>query len=123
MSTYVLQQNTPISTTGNIAYTTLPQTGITSGMAGGQNLQAFTSTAIGVGGGIGDDAVDVTYSTKPSNQIQTANYSVGSFNTTGLGATTTTTTTTINNMQTLTGNAMATTAGGQLMGFGSEMLL
>ena len=47
-----------------------------------------------------------------------ANYSVGSFGTTGLGATTTTTTTTINNMQTLTGNAMATSAGGNIMGFG-----
>ena len=117
MTTYVLQQNTPTTTLENAGYSTMSQNGISEGMAGGQNLQAFTSTAMGVGGGIGDDAVDVTYSTKPENQIQTANYALGSFGTTGLG-TTTTTTTTINNMQTLAGNTMATTTGGNIMGFG-----
>ena len=115
MTTYVLQQNTPATTLENAGYSTISQNGITDGMTG-QNMQAFTSSAMGVGGGIGDDAVDVTYSTKPSNQIQTVNYALGSLGTTGLG--TTTTTTTINNMQTFTGNTMATTAGGNIMGFG-----
>ena len=76
MTTYMLQQNT-LSTT--VGYSTKPQNVINNEMARRQNLQAFTSSAMVVAGGIGDDAVDVTYSKKSSNQIQTANYSVGWF--------------------------------------------
>ena len=54
-----------------------------------EEMMPQQGNVMGVGGGVGDDAVDVTYSTKPDNQ----NYNLGSIgfqtNTTGFQASTT----------------------------------
>ena len=108
MSAYVLPNNIPLATTGY---------NVNSGIGGVQPTQSVGGSIMGVGGGIGDNAADVTYSTKPNAQGQAVNlqgnaYATSSFEygqglsqTAGAGAI-------------MTGNTMSTTTGG-VMGFGA----
>ena len=89
----MIPNNNQVTIPGNYAYSTMSQNSnpqlangyaINGGIASTQNVQGFASGAMGVGGGKFDDAVDVTYSTKPDNQGQAVNlnagYATSSFN-------------------------------------------
>ena len=81
----------------------------------GQTTTTTTGSVMGVGGGVGDDAVDVTYSTKPDQvAVGAPAYTTSSaFN---VGQTTTTTTTTTGGYMGIGGTNITTT--GSVMGVG-----
>ena len=109
MTTYVVNTS-PLAVNQNFTYSqNLNPTGY--------GIQGLKTTTMGVGGGIGDAAVDVTYSTKPDSQtLNTLNYGTGSYSTSSyefspvgvenVGLTTT------------GGNAVVNTTG-NVMGFGA----
>ena len=120
MTTYGVSVN-PLAFNTNYTYSTISQNlspQLSTGYAL-NDVQGLTTTTMGVGGGVGDAAVDVTYSTKPDTQPQTLNtlnYATGSYSTAsyefGSGG--------VQNvgLTTTQGNAMINTTG-SVMGFGA----
>ena len=98
MTTYLPQTNNQVPIPGNYTYSAITQNSnpqfattyaINGGIAGTQNAQGFASSVMGVGGGVGDNAADVTYSTKPDAQAQATNINAGAFVSTSSGYNTT----------------------------------
>ena len=71
--TYSTKPDNKISTLGSPTYNTITTEystasgGVTTVGVGGAGVISSSGSVMGVGGGIGDEAVDVTYSTKPDN--------------------------------------------------------
>ena len=134
--------NAQFANQGNYVYSTMLQninpqisTGyaVNGGIGGTGNLQGFHTGAMTVGGGVGDDAVDVTYSTKPDVQVQqqvvtnlnsgayassSFDYNLSNGQNVGLGTTVAGTTVPAMVQSTMASTAGSVMTGENVMGFG-----